>query len=424
MNARIVAILLAGSLISFISFGVRSTMGHFSEWLAVDHSLAGQSLVASWALFGGITFGGFSLALALQNLFWGLTQPFSGGLADRFGPVRVMFLGAVLYCVGVASMPWASENWMLYLGAGLLAGLGISFTSFNLVIAAFTRLLPGAWRGLGMGLGTAMGSAGQMTLNPFVQPMISGYGWELSLMLIGGLCLVVIPAALTLAGSDASAVKNEGARQTVREACTEAFANRSYLFLVLGFFVCGFHLAFITVHMPRYLEEELAMAAWVPGVFLSLVGGFNILGSLLAGYLTQRGARPLTLALIYAARGVAIAAFLAGIAWMGAQPWIVMMFGAVMGLLWLATVPPTTGVVAHMFGLSHMALLYGFAFFSHQVGSFVGVIMAGWFYAAYDTYEPIWYASIILSFIAFALHLPIRDVPVPRLTSLARSVPA
>ena len=394
-------------------------MGHFSEWLAVDHSLVGQTFFGSWALVGGITFGGFSLALALQNLVWGITQPFSGGLADRFGPVRVMAIGALFYFAGVASMPFVSDNWMLYLGAGLLAGLGISFTSFNLVIAAFTRLLPGKWRGLAMGLGTAMGSAGQMALNPFVSPLIVGVGWQSTLFLIGCLCLLVIPAALVLSGSDASAVKNEGKRQTIREACAEAFANRSYLFLVAGFFVCGFHLAFVTVHMPRYLEEELQMAGWVPGVFLSLVGGFNIVGALLAGYLSQRGQRPLTLALIYAGRGVAIAAFLAGIAWFGAQPWIVMIFGAIMGLLWLATVPPTTGVVANMFGLSHMALLYGFTFFSHQIGSFVGVIMAGWFYAVYDTYVPIWYASIILSMIAFALHLPIKDIPVPRLRSLS-----
>ena len=415
MTARILAILIAGSLIAFISFGVRSTLGHFSEFMAVDHSLAGQSFFASWALFGGITFGGFSLALALQNLLWGITQPFSGGLADRFGPVKVMFLGAVLYFAGIASMPYVAQNWMLYLGAGVLAGVGISFTSFNLVIAAFTRLLPGSWRGLAMGLGTAMGSAGQMALNPFVQPMITGLGWEYTLFLIGVLCLMVIPAALVLTGSDASAVKNEGKRQSIREACAEAFANRSYVFLVLGFFVCGFHLAFISVHMPRYLDEELGMANWVPGAFLSLVGGFNIIGALLAGYLSQTKARPLTLALIYAGRGVSIAFFLAALAWFGAQPWIVMVFGAFMGLLWLATVPPTTGVVANMFGLSHMALLYGFTFFSHQVGSFVGVIMAGWFYAAYDTYVPIWYVSIGLSFVAFALHLPIKDIPVPRL---------
>ena len=415
MSSRVLAILIAGSLISFISFGVRSTMGHFSEWLAVDHSLAGQTFVGSWALVGGITFGGFSLALALQNLFWGLTQPFSGGLADRFGPVKIMAMGALCYCAGIISMPFASENWMLYLGAGVLAGLGISFTSFNLVIAAFTRLLPGAWRGLAMGLGTAMGSAGQMTLNPFVSPLILGVGWQAALFAIGALCLLVVPAALLLSGSDASAVRDEGKRQTIRQACAEAFANRSYLFLVAGFFVCGFHLAFITVHMPRYLEEELGFDPYVPGLFLSLVGGFNIIGALLAGYISQRGHRPLTLALIYAGRGLAIAAFLAAIAGFGAQSWIVIVFGAVMGLLWLATVPPTTGVVAHMFGLNHMALLYGFAFFSHQIGSFVGVIMAGWFYAAYDTYVPIWYASILLSMVAFALHLPIRDVPVPRL---------
>lgn len=419
LSSRILAILIAGSLISFISFGVRSTLGHYNDLLAVDHSLAGQGFFASWTLYGGITFGGFTLALALQNLIWGMTQPFSGGLADRFGPVKVMALGALLYFTGIASMPYVSENWMLYLGAGLLAGVGISFTSFNLVNAAFSRLLPAQWRGLGLGLGTAMGSAGQMVLNPFVAPLNLALGWPTTLFLIGGLCLLVIPAALVLTGSDASAVKNEGKRQSVREAIAEAFANRSYIFLLLGFFVCGFHLAFVTVHMPRYLQEELALSREVSGWFLSLVGGFNVIGALAAGYLSQHRSRPYTLALIYATRGLAIAGFLALIAAFGAQAWIVYIFGAIMGLMWLATVPPTTGVVANMFGLSHMAMLYGFTFVSHQVGSFIGVIMGGWFYTTYQTYEPIWYFSILLAFIAFALHLPIRDVPVPRLQKAA-----
>jgi len=308
---------------------------------------------------------------------------------------------------------------MLYLGAGVLAGMGISFASFNLVIAAFTRLLPGTWRSMAMGLGTAMGSAGQMGLNPFVSPLIIGAGWESALFIMGALCLIMIPAALVLSGSDSSSVKNEGPRQTVGEACREAFANRSYMLLLVGFFVCGFHIAFITVHMPRYLREELGFDPWVPGIFLSLVGGFNILGALLAGYLGGRGSRPQLLALIYLARGIAIAAFLFAMAQFGSQPWIVMLFGACMGLLWLATVPPTTGVVANMFGLSHMAMLYGFTFVSHQIGSFLGVIMGGWFYAAYETYTPIWYFSIVLALVAFALHMPIKDVPVPRLSQKA-----
>ena len=424
MTSRILSVLIAGSFIAFLSFGVRSTLGHFNDDMTVHTVVtSGWQFFGSWSVASTITFGGFSLALALQNLFWGITQPFSGGLADRFGPVRIMFLGAVLYCLGVASMAFVPTNGWLYLGAGLLTGVGISFTSFNLVIAAFTRLIPGPWRGLAMGLGTAMGSAGQMVLNPFVAPLIGLAGWQGALILLGGLCLLVIPAALVLRGSDHSAVKNEGRRQSVREAMGEAFSNRSYIFLVFGFFVCGFHLAFITVHMPRYLGEELALGPQVSGWFLSLVGGFNIIGSLLAGYLAQNHSRPLTLALIYAARGLAIAAFLWALSVFGAHTWIVYTFGAFMGLLWLATVPPTTGVVAHMFGLSHMALLYGFAFFSHQVGSFVGVVMAGWFYAVYDTYVPIWYASIILSFVAFALHLPIRDVPVPRLKAAQAGLP-
>ena len=422
LSSRIFAILLAGSLISFLSFGVRSTLGHYNDLLAVDHSLAGQGFFTSWTLYGGITFGGFTLALALQNLIWGLAQPFSGGLADRFGPVKVMGLGAVLYFAGIASMPYVTENWMLYLGAGLLAGMGISFTSFNLVNAAFSRLLPAQWRGLGLGLGTAMGSAGQMVLNPFVAPLNLALGWPLTLFLIGGLCLLIIPAALVLTGSDAASVKNEGKRQSIGQACSEAFANRSYLFLLLGFFVCGFHLAFVTVHMPRYLQEELALSREVSGWFLSLVGGFNVLGALAAGYLSQHRSRPYILALIYAGRGLAIAGFLALTAQLGAQPWIVYIFGAILGLLWLATVPPTTGVVANMFGLSHLALLYGFTFVSHQVGGFIGVILGGWFYATYATYTPIWYCAILLAFIAFALHLPIRDVPVPRLRRSAISL--
>ena len=271
MTPRILSILIAGSAIAFISFGVRSTMGHFNTDMTV-HSVVtnGWEYFGTWSLASTITFGGFSFALALQNLVWGITQPFSWQPGRSLWPhTRHVLWGLVVFfghCVHALFHP--------ELDAVFRRGIaGHRYFLYQFQFGDCRLYPPIAWGLAGLaGLGTAMGSAGQMVLNPFVAPWLGFQGWETALVVIGGLCLLVIPAALVLTGSDSSVIRNEGQRQSVREAIAEAFANRSYILLVIGFFVCGFHLAFITVHMPRYLEEELAMGNQVSGWFLSQVG--------------------------------------------------------------------------------------------------------------------------------------------------------
>jgi MFS family permease len=394
-SASTLLVLVAGCLIAMLTFGPRASSGFF---------LLPMSNTYGW---GRDVFG---LALALQNLLWGLGSPFAGAIADRFGTVRVLCVGAVLYAAGIALMSVASTPALLHLSAGVMVGFGLSACSFNLVLAAFGKLLPDRWRSLGFGAGTAAGSFGQFLFPPLATGLISQVGWQETLLVFAVVLLLVIPLSFALAtrGTQASAAANVPG-QSITGALREAFAHPSYVLLVLGFFTCGFQLAFVTVHMPAYLADK-GITAGIGASTLALIGLFNIVGSLSAGALASRFSRKWMLAVIYALRGVAIAAFIL----LPITPLSCLVFGASLGLLWLSTVPPTSGLVMLMFGTRYMAMLYGFAFFSHQVGGFLGVWLGGILYEGTGSYDIVWWLSVALSFASAAINLPIRERPVER----------
>jgi len=390
-------IVAAGCLIALISFGPRASAGLF------------QIPMISQFGWGRDT---FSLALAIQNLLWGLGAPFAGALADRFGMVKVLCVGALLYAAGLVMMSYASTPMQLHLGAGVLIGFGLSACSFNLILAAFGKLLPEQWRPLAFGAGTAAGSFGQFLFPPIGNILIDTLGWQQALTVFAVTLLPVLPISIILAtrklGGSGSTTANLP-NQTVVQALTEAFRHRSYVLLVLGFFTCGFQLAFITVHMPAYLRDT-GLPAWVGGWTLAVIGLANAVGSLSSGWLSTRMPKRHLLAWIYLGRAVAIAAFIL----IPPSPLTALTFGVVIGLFWLSTVPPTSSLVMLMFGTKYMAMLYGFAFFSHQVGGFLGVLLGGVLYEAFGSYQIVWWLSIALGIASALINLPIVEKPVER----------
>ncbi len=390
-------VVAAGCLIAMLTFGPRSAAGFFLLPMSKDYG------------WGRDVFG---LAIAIQNLLWGVGSPFAGAIADRFGTVRVLCGGAVLYAAGLVLMAYASTPALLHLSAGVLVGFGLSACSFNLVLAAFGKLLPERWRSMGFGAGTAAGSFGQFLFPPLAAGLISSVGWQETLIVFGGVMLLVMPLSLALAtrGNAASAPRaTDLPGQTIAGALGEAFRHPSYIMLVLGFFTCGFQLAFVTVHMRAFLVDK-GISPAVGATTLALIGLFNMMGSLAAGALSTRFSRKWLLAWIYFARGVAIAVFVL----LPITPLSCMLFGAAIGVLWLSTVPPTSGLVMLMFGTRYMAMLYGFAFFSHQVGGFLGVWLGGAIYEATGSYSIVWWLSVALSFASAVINLPIKERPVNR----------
>lgn len=395
----IVLVVLAGCTIALIGFGVRSGFGLFQNPIILANNWGSEV---------------FALALAIQNLLWGLGQPFAGMIADRYGTARVLIGGALLYAAGVALMTFASTPMELHLTAGVLIGLGLSGSSFTVVLAAFGRLVPPEKRSWAFGLGTAAGSAGQFLLAPLGQAFIAAYGWQAALLILAAIVLLIFPLALSLAGRQEDLGTAAERNQSIGGALAEAFGHPSYLLLTAGFFVCGFHVAFITVHMPKYLVDSGlggVLAAWS----ISLVGLFNIIGSYMAGIGGGRYSKRYLLSSIYFLRAVVIAIFIA----VPVTAVSVLLFSAAMGLLWLSTVPLTSGLVAVMFGPRYMATLFGFVFFSHQVGSFLGVWLGGRFYDQFGNYDLVWYIGIALGVFSAIVHLPIRERPVDRLLAPA-----
>lgn len=387
-------ILVAGCLISLITYGLRTSFGLFVDPLS-DGRGWGREV--------------FALSLAIQNLVWGLGQPAAGAIADRYGSGRVLALGGAVYALGVALMAASITPLTLHLSAGILVGIGLSGGSFTIVIAALGRLMPPDRRSWAMGMATAAGSFGQFLFAPLGQSFISGYGWTTALVMLAAFAALVpvLAAALRSGG----AVREDGPSLSLRESTRRAFGHGSYLLLVSGFFVCGFHVAFITTHLPPHLTDSGVsprVAAWS----LALIGLFNVVGSYGAGVLGGRGSKRRLLSGIYLARAFAIALFIA----LPPTPVVVLGFAAAMGILWLSTVPLTSGLVAVMFGTRYLGTLFGFVFLSHQVGAFLGVWLGGVAYEQTGSYAPVWWAGVALALVAAALHWPIAEKRAPRFT--------
>ncbi|HUI97360.1 MAG TPA: MFS transporter [Xanthobacteraceae bacterium] len=387
-----------GCLISLMSNGPRSSMGFF---------LTPMSAANGWGR------DVFAFALALQNLLWGIGQPLAGMIADRFGTVRVFCAGGLMLAAGLALMSHATGAPVLDASAGVLFGFGLSGTSFMIVLATFAKLLPPQSRSLAFGFGTAAASFGQFLYSPLSVALIGELGWQQTLLIFAVSMLAILPVSLALA-TPTGAETREAAPQSLRQALSEAFAERSYVMLVLGFFTCGFQLAFITVHLPAYLVDR-GLSATVGGWTLAVIGLFNIFGSITYGWLSDRMPKRFLIAFNYFVRAAAIFAFIS----FPVTPTSAILFGIVMGFVWLSVVPPTNGIIAVMFGTRWMATLAGFAFFSHQVGGFLGTWLGGVVFDRFGSYDPVWWLSIGLGVFSGLINLPIVEKPVVRAAAAA-----
>ncbi len=386
-------IVLCGCVCAMISFGPRASLGFF---------LTPQSQANGW---GRDVFG---LAIAVQNILWGLGQPFAGMLADRFGVVRVLWSGAILYAIGLAMMAYSTTPLMLNLSAGVFIGFGLAGCAFSIVLSAFGKLLPERMRSLAFGAGAAAGSFGQFLYSPLAVSLVDSIGWQETLLTFAAMMLLILPFSLALASGARGAV--EGAQtQSLRSALSEALLHRSYVLLVLGFFTCGFQLAFVTIHLPPYLVDK-GLSTQVGGWTLAVIGLFNIFGSLTSGWLGNRMPKRYILSVIYFGRAMAILGFIL----LPVTPLSAIVFGAVIGFLWLSTVAPTQGIIAVMFGTRWLATLAGVAFFSHQVGGFLGVWLGGVVFERTGSYDAVWWLSILFGLLSAVINLPIVEEPVLR----------
>ena len=391
-------LLISACLLVMLSFGYRSGFGLFVKPISEANGW-GRDVI------------GFSMAI--QNLVWGIVAVFAGGLADRFGNVRVIISGVVIYALGMGLMPHVTAPWMLHSTAGMMVGAGVAGTSFGIVLPALARAVSEDRRQWVLGVGTAAGSMGQFLVVPISQGLIDNVGWvnALHILALSAFAMAILAMPLAPYAGGGKSETNVPA-QTMREALSEAFRHRSYVLLVAGFFVCGFHVAFITAHLPAYLSD-LGFDAKIGAWSVATIGLFNVFGAYMSGIISGRRERRSVLIWIYLLRAVAITAFML----IPISLVSVFAFCAAMGLLWLATVPPTSGMVAMMFGTRYMSLLYGFVFLGHQLGSFSGVWLGGWTYERTGNYDLVWWIGIGLSLVAALLHWPIQEKPVERLTT-------
>ena len=394
LNFALWVMLVCGCLIGLISFGTRSSFGLFVD------PISGPS---------GFNFGreSFAMAIALQNLFWGIGQPIAGALSDKFGPWRVIAVGGALFAAGLGLMTVSSSPGSFSLTAGILIGLGMSGAGHNTVIAAFAQIMPVDRRPWAMGLVTSMASLGQFMVVPLGQAFIEAYGWSIAILILA-VAMATTPAlALSLRtksrGKDAPPPTTSTA-SSFKESLRQAFGHSSYWLLLGGFFVCGFQLAFITVHFPPYLSD-MGISATTASWGLAMIGLFNVVGSYLSGPLSARWSRKGLLSVIYLARAIVITIFLL----VPLSTASVLIFGAAMGVLWLSTVPPTAQLVGVMFGNRYLSMLFGFVFLSHQIGGFFGVLLGGLIFTSTGSYLPIWWGGVVLAVMASLLHLPIRE---------------
>ena len=388
-------VLLCGALVVTLSMGIRHGFGLFLQPMTMDRGWSRET---------------FAFAIAIQNLAWGLAGPVAGMWADRFGAFRVLVVGAVLYALGLVTMGLATTGAGLAGSAGLLLGLAQSGTTYAVVYGVIARQVDPAKRSWAMGITAAAGSFGQFLMVPVENGLIGNLGWQNALFVLGCMALAIAPLALGLREPPAVAVAGAHS-QSVRSALREAFAYPSFRWLTAGYFVCGFHLVFIGVHMPSYLKDH-GLAPEVATTALALIGLFNVFGTYGVGVLGQRLPKRYLLSAIYALRSVAILAFVLA----PLTPWSVYAFASAMGLLWLSTVPPTNAIVAQIFGVQYMSMLGGLVFLSHQLGSFVGVWLGGRLYDMTGSYTIVWWISIALGLMAAAANLPVRETAIVRPT--------
>jgi predicted MFS family arabinose efflux permease len=396
-------VLLAAGGVFAVTMGARQSMGLF---LSVINSTTGLGLAS------------ISLAFGVGQLWWGLTQPVAGLVADRYGAGRVLLFGLLLVCLGTALVPLMTTTFGLIFAIGVLAAGGAGFAGPSVLLSATARLAPPEKRGIASGIVNAGGSFGQFIFVPIAQGITAVAGWALAIQSMAAIVLLALPAAWVLRGSSAQAAANAAAaspastppakRESAREAIRRAMHDPSYLLLAAGFFVCGFHVAFIATHLPGVVaacQLPPAVGAWA----LAIVGLFNIVGSFTVGWAVGRWRMKSLLSLIYAARGVAVLVFLLA----PKSESVVLVFAAFIGLTYLSTVPPTAGLVAKFFGTAHMATLFGFVMFSHQIGGFLGAWLGGKAFEWTGSYDWMWYADIVLAAGAALINLPIREARLP-----------
>ena len=389
-------ILVAGCIVAIINFGIRSTFGLFTLPIETAHQWPRAT---------------FSFAMAIQNLAWGIGTPMAGMLADRFGSARVIMSGAIIYSFGVAGMMYADTGPLMDLLGGLLVGLGIAMTSFSIVMAALGRLVPPEKRSWAFGLATASGSMGQALFTWPVGQTISSYGWSTGLYALAFAALLMIPLAapLLVQNTSGSVHQNGETDLSMGQAISQAFGHRSYILLVSGFFVCGFQLAFITIHFKSFLTEH-GLPDQIGWLAMLLIGLFNVVGSYASGVIGGRGIKRVPLSAIYFARAAIYTVYILTPVTVAST----LIFSIAIGLLWLSTVPLTMGLITVMFGTRYMATLYGFVFLSHQIGSFFGVWLAGRLHDAYGNYDVVWWMSVALGVFAGLVHLPIAELRAPK----------
>lgn len=380
--------LICGSLILLLSFGIRHTFGLFLQPVTMEQGWGRET---------------FAFAMALQNLVWGASQPFTGMIADRFGAKPVVATGAILYGLGLWVMSVVSGEAVFILGAGVLIGLGLSGTTFPVVFAAISRLVAPERRSLAMGITMAVGSFGQFAMLPISLGLITGFEWQGALVVLSILALVMIPLAFGMRHTPAP-ISTPEEDVTFQQALRDAFGTRDFWLLSLGFFACGFQVVFIAVHLPAYLADE-GIRAGVATIVLALIGLVNIAGAYFAGLLGGHHRKPMLLSWIYLARGIVIAGFVL----LPLSSGVAYLFGALMGLFWLSTVPLTNGTVAAVWGVKHMSMLGGIVFFAHQLGSFAGGWVGGWLYDRTGSYDAAWGVAIGVSLIAAILNWPITE---------------
>jgi MFS family permease len=386
---------IAGGLVMGAALGVRHVQGLFLAPVTIDHGWSRET---------------FGLALALQNLLWGIAQPFTGMIADRFGSARVILAGMLVYALGLFVMAHAGTPGVYTLGTGLLVGVGLSGSAFGAVYGALSRLFPADDRSWALGVTGAIGGLGQFCTVPFVQSLMTGIGWVSTLLVLACVMVLLAPLSAWLRDRPLSRAPGEAPVQSMSAAIRAAFSHRGFWLLNLGFFACGFQLAFIAAHMPAYLLDK-GLSARNASAALALIALANVIGTYLCGYAGDFMRRKYVLSAIYFIRSAAMAAFFLA----PLTPASVYAFSFLMGLLWLGTVPLTSGLISQVFGVRYIATLFGFVFFGHQLGSFLGIWLGGVVYEATHAYDLLWYGAIALGVIAGVLHLPINDERVERL---------